>query len=122
MVAQISGENVMFSAIVLVPLIVEAICGAAAAMAVGCLSSKNSVGTAGNAAAGAVGGLILTWLAARIPGIAAFVTVVETAIDGMTHYTGGLTMSLLIGVGIAGLLGGALSLPLPHALRRTRAA
>jgi hypothetical protein len=56
---------------------------------------------------GAIGGLALTWLTARTAGLEQFVEDVEeagTAAEGL----GPLTPELLLGVGVAGLLGGAL--------------
>lgn len=50
----------------------------------------------------------MTFVAAQIPGIGHLVGHVETAADSVMHGIGGLTPAVLIGVGVAGLLGGAI--------------
>ena len=55
-----------------------------------------------NAVIGAFGGIALTWLTAQTPGLEQFV---EDATAGDGH---GLSPELLLGVGVAGLIGGAL--------------
>ena len=73
----------MFTAATVVPIIIEIVCGAAGGVAVG-------------------------WLAALIPGVGGFVGHVEQAADATTQSMGALTPAVLVGVGIAGLLGGIL--------------
>ena len=97
----------MFTAEFLVPIIIEIATGAASAMFVGNVVPPLSFGPWKNAAIGAIGGLALTWLTARTPGLEQFVEDIEeagTAAEGL----GGLSPELLVGVGVAGLLGGAL--------------
>ena len=55
----------------LVPLIVQLVIGAIGGNAAGAVLKDQSLGTAGNTVAGAVGGLGGGWLAALIPAIAA---------------------------------------------------
>ena len=50
----------------------------------------------------------MTFVAAQIPGIGHLVGHVETAADSVMQGIGGLTPTVLIGVGVAGLLGGAI--------------
>ena len=77
-----------------------------------CLSATSSLlcpsGRGKNAAIGAIGGLVLTWVTARTPGLEQFVEDVEdagaAAVDGVSS----LSPELLLGIGVAGLLGGAL--------------
>jgi hypothetical protein len=90
----------------LVPIIIEIVCGAAGGIFLGRCVKSLSLGASGEALAGAIGGLALTWLAARTPGIGRFVGRVEQAADATAQSVGGLTPAILIGVGIAGLLGG----------------
>ena len=92
----------------IVPILIEILCGAAGGIAIGAWVPRLSLGACGNAVTGAIGGLILTWLAARIPYIGRFVGHVEYAADATTQSTGGPTPIVLAGVGIAGLLGGIL--------------
>lgn len=107
----------MLTAEIIIPLIIEAVCGAAGGAAVGRWSRRAVLGTGGNALVGAVGGLVLTWLAARIPGVGRFVGGVGSALDSAVQGTGGLTLTILVCVGIAGLLGGILSVLLFGAMR-----
>ena len=108
----------MFTIEIVVPLIVEAVCGAVAGMAAGKWSRRAVFGLGGDALAGAAGGLALTWLAARIPGVGRFVGGVGSALDAATQSTGGLSVSLLVGVGVAGLLGGLIVVLLAGLVRR----
>lgn len=101
-------------------LLIEIICGAAGGLAVGRWIPYCSLGPAGNALAGAAGGLVFTWLAAGIPGVGRFVGYVETAADTTLQGVGGLTPTILVGAGVAGLLGG-LALTLLIGIVRNRA-
>lgn len=89
-----------------VPIIIEIVCGAAGGIFLGRFAGSLSFGASGDALAGSIGGLALTWLAARTPGIGRFVGHVEQAADATAQSVGGVTPAILIGVGIAGLLGG----------------
>ena len=90
----------MFTAEFLVPIVIEIVTGAASAVFVGNIIPPISLGPWKNAATGAIGGVVLTWLTAQTPGLEQYVE----AVDG----AGGLSADLLVGVGVAGLLGGAL--------------
>jgi len=87
-------------------LIIEFLCGGAGGIALGRWLRSYSLGKPVDGLIGGIGGLILTWLAARIPGVGRFVGHVETAADATVQGVGGLTPTILIGVGAAGLLGG----------------
>lgn len=89
-----------------ITLLIEIICGAAGGLAVGRWLPQFSFGATINAMAGALGGLVFTWLAAGLPGVGRFVGYMETATDTMIQGVGGLTPTILVGAGIAGLLGG----------------
>lgn len=100
------------SAQTIIPILIEAICGAAAGLAVGHWVNSASLGRAINALAGAVGGLILTWLVARTPGV-------ERLVGGAAGAAGPLlSPTLIIGVGVAGLLGGVIFVLALGLLRR----
>ncbi|MCA0000152.1 hypothetical protein FJ959_13890 [Mesorhizobium sp. B2-2-4] len=90
-------------------LLIEAICGAGGAFATTWFWRMAALGWKSVAAAGVVGGLALTGLAGRIPALANFLGNVENAVDATARGVGTLTPGVLIGVGIAGLLGGILS-------------
>lgn len=96
----------MLTAEFLIPILIEAVTGAASAVFIGNIVPPVSSGPWKNAGIGAIGGLALTWLAARTPGVEQFVEGAEE-IGGSTDGPG-LSPELLVGVGVAGLLGGAL--------------
>jgi uncharacterized membrane protein YeaQ/YmgE (transglycosylase-associated protein family) len=102
----------MFAAEVWVPILIEIVAGALSAAFVANLVPPLSFGFWKNAVIGAIGGVVLTWLTARTPGLEQFVeeTVEEAAIPG-------LPPDLLVGVGVAGLLGGALFVTIAGLLR-----
>lgn len=88
-----------------VVLAIEVICGAAAGLGLGRWTGLG-LGAKADALTGAVGGLALTWLAGQLPGVARVVGKVEGAVDATAQGVGVLTPAILVGVGIAGLLGG----------------
>ncbi len=98
----------MFDAATIIPIIVEMICGAAGGMAVAHSAGSLRLTNGGSALTGAIGGLVLTWLAGRIPGINRLVGHVEQAVDAAVVGAGGLSPAVIVGVGISGLLGGVL--------------
>ncbi|MBE1711770.1 MULTISPECIES: hypothetical protein [Mesorhizobium] len=77
-------------------LVVEFICGAASGIALGRWVPSFSLGRTANGLIGGIGGVLFVWPSARIPGVGPLVG----------HHAGGLTPTMLIGAGIAGLLGG----------------
>ncbi len=102
----------MLAAEVWVPILIEIVAGALSAALVANLVPPLSFGFWKNAVIGAIGGVVLTWLTARTPGLEKFVeeTVEEAAIPG-------LPPELLVGVGVAGLIGGALFVTIAGLLR-----
>lgn len=88
------------SAQTLIPILIEAICGAAGGLAVGHWVNSASLGLGVNVVAGAVGGLVLTWLVTRTPGFERLVGEAGDTVAAM------LSPTIMIGVGVAGLLGG----------------
>ncbi|MER8791158.1 hypothetical protein NKH71_25385 [Mesorhizobium sp. M0983] len=74
-------------------LFVEFICGAAIGMALGRWVPSFSLGRTADCLIGGIGGLLFVWPSARIPGVGRLIG----------HHADSL---MLIGAGIAGLLGG----------------
>lgn len=77
-------------------LIIEFLCGAAAGIALGRRVPSFSWGQLVDGLIGGIGGLLFVWPSARIPGIGRFIG----------HLANGLTPTVLVGAGIAGLVGG----------------
>ena len=88
-------------------------------MAVARLSRTIGLGWKSIAAIGAFGGLILALLAMMFPGLARFVFYMGSAFDALSRGAGGLTLEVLIGVGIAGLLGGIIAICVVRLARGT---
>ncbi len=99
-------------------LLVEMICGAAGAIAAGRLWRGIDLGWRSIACIGMLGGLVFTMLAANVPGLGRFVGHVEHAADTAMLGAGGLTLTVLIGVGVAGLVGGIISIGLVGLAKR----
>jgi hypothetical protein len=100
-------------------LLVEMICGAAGAIAAGRLWRAIDLGWRSIAFIGMLGGLVFTMLAAKVPGLGRFVGHIEHAANAALLGAGGLTVTVLIGVGIAGLLGGFISISLVGLAKRS---
>jgi hypothetical protein len=96
----------MFTAALLIPILIEIVAGALSAVVVGNLVQPLSFGVWKNALIGAVGGVVFTWLMARTPSVEQFV-------EG----DGSLSYELMVGVGAAGLIGGALIVTVAGLLR-----
>ena len=102
----------MFAAEFWIPIVIEIVAGALSAAFVANVVPPLTFGFWKNAVIGAVGGVVLTWLTARTPALEQFVE--ETAAEAAVP---GLPPELLVGVGVAGLLGGALFLTIAGLLR-----
>jgi hypothetical protein len=101
----------------LVPIVIEIVTGAASAMFIGNIVPPLSLGLWKNAGIGAIGGVVLTWLTSHTPGLENFVEYAEQpGAEG-----GPLSPELLVGVGVAGLLGGALLVAIVGLLRNRMA-
>lgn len=90
-----------------IAIVIEMLCGAAGAFAVRWWSDLRLTKIT-TVLAGMAGGFALTFVAARIPGIGHLVGHVENAADSVMRGMGGLTPAVLVGVGVAGLLGGVI--------------
>ncbi|MDQ2634756.1 MAG: hypothetical protein M3Y43_03150 [Pseudomonadota bacterium] len=97
---------------------IEMVCGAAGALAMRWWWPGLGLGRIITVPAGMIGGFALTFVAARIPGIGHLVGHIENAADSAMRGVGGLTPAVLVGVGVAGLLGGALLVALLGLIRR----
>ncbi|HEY6632777.1 MAG TPA: hypothetical protein VIZ90_15100 [Rhizobiaceae bacterium] len=95
-----------------VPIVIEIVAGALSAAFIANIVPPLTFGFWKNAVIGAIGGVALTWLTARTPGLERFVE--ETASEAAVP---GLPPELLVGVGVAGLLGGALFLTVAGLVR-----
>jgi hypothetical protein len=91
-----------------IALAIEALCGVAGAFAVRVWWPSLAATRITTVLAGMVGGVALTFIASKIPGIGHLVGHVEAAADAVMQGVGGLTPAVLIGVGVSGLLGGAI--------------
>jgi hypothetical protein len=99
----------MFAAESWVPIVIEIVAGALSAVLIGNLVPPLTFGLWKSAAIGAIGGIVLTWLTARTPGLEQYVEA--------TAGEAALSPDLLVGVGVAGLIGGALFLTIAGLLR-----
>jgi hypothetical protein len=98
----------------IVPLIVQLVAGAVGGNVLAQFAKQYSMNPMWNSIAGAIGGLILTWICGRIPGLDGLVGAVATAAGTGTQAVGaaastgasGLTAVALVGQAIAGLIGG----------------
>ena len=91
-----------------IAIAIEMLCGAAAAFAVRWWWPGPGLTRITTVLLGMAGGFALTFVAAQIPGIGHLVGHVENAADSAMRGVGGLTPAVLIGVGVSGLLGGAI--------------
>jgi hypothetical protein len=83
---------------IIVPILVQLIAGGAGGNVIGQIVKSLNLGPAGNTIVGAIGGVVGTWLAGRIPGLDSLV--------GAATTTGSLDMGALAGQGAAGLVSG----------------
>lgn len=88
----------------ILPIIVQIVAGVIGGNALGTVLKNINLGPLGNSIAGAVGGVGGTWLAGMIPGLATLVAAGAPAATG----AGGLDMSMLLGQGVTGLVGGGI--------------
>ena len=91
-----------------IAIAIEMLCGAAGALAVRWWWPGLGLTRITTVLAGMVGGFVLTFVAAQIPGIGHLVGHAENAANSVMRGVGGLTPAILVGVGVSGLLGGAL--------------
>ena len=87
-------------------IVIEMFCGAAGALAVRWSWPNPGFNKITAVLAGMVGGLAMTYVAARIPGVGHFVGHVESTADSIIRGVGGLTPAVLVGIGVSGVLGG----------------
>jgi hypothetical protein len=84
---------------IIVPILVQLIAGGAGGNVIGQIVKSLNLGPAGNTIVGAIGGVVGTWLAGRIPGL-------DSLVGAAASTAGGLDMGALAGQGAAGLVSG----------------
>lgn len=102
---------------VIIPLLVQLVAGGAGGNAIGQIVKNLSLGTAGNSIAGAIGGVLTTWLASQIPGLDGLVG----AAVGAATSGGGLDIGALAGQGVSGLAGGGILTAIVGAIKSAMA-
>lgn len=93
-----------------VPIAIEVVAGALSAALLARLVPPLSLGRWMNVLVGAIGGIALTWITGRIP-------VLEQFVEPAVGEPSALSSELLVGVGVAGLIGGALFVAIGGLLR-----
>src|SRR5262245_26605558 len=88
-------------------LVIEFLCGAAAAIALGRRVPSFSWGRVADGLVGGVGGLLFVWPSARIPGVGRLIG----------NLADGLTPTMVIGAAIAGISGGVVLILLAGFIR-----
>ena len=94
-----------------IPIVIEIVAGALSATFIANIVPPLTFGFWKNAVIGAVGGVVVTWITAQTPGL-------EQYVEGAAGEA--LSPDLLVGVGVAGLLGGALFLTIAGLVRNQR--
>lgn len=82
----------------ILPIIVQLVAGVIGGNGLAAVLKNVNLGPVGNSIAGAIGGVGGTWLAGMIPGLDTLVAAGAGA--------GGLDLSMLLGQGVTGLVGG----------------
>jgi hypothetical protein len=112
----------------IVPLIVQIIAGAVGGNVLAQFAKQYSMNPTWNSIAGAIGGLILTWICGRIPGLDALVGAVGSAAGtdaaGAAASSGasGLTAGALVSQAIAGIIGGGVLTAIAGAVKNRQQA
>ena len=94
----------------IVSIIIQLVAGAIGGNGIGAAAKNMSLGTTGNTIAGAIGGVVGTWLATLIPGLAELLSA-----------TGGLEAGALVGQGVSGLVGGGILTAIAGAVKKATA-
>lgn len=105
----------------IVPLIVQIIAGAVGGNVLAQFAKQYSMNPIWNSIAGAIGGLILTWICGRIPGLDGLVGAVGSAAAASTGASG-LQAGALVGQAIAGLIGGGVLTAIAGAIKNRQTA
>ena len=110
----------------IVAIIVQLIGGGVGGNVLGQLVKQINLGPTGNTIAGAIGGLIATWLAGRIPGldglVGAATSAAATGGDAAAAAAGdGLDIGALAGQGVTGIDGGAILTAIAGAIKNATA-
>jgi hypothetical protein len=100
-----------------IAILVQLIGGGAGGNIIGQLAKKLSLGTAGNSAVGAIGGIAGTWLAGMVPGLDGLVG----AAAGAATTAGSLDVGALAGQGVTGLVAGGVLTAIVGAIKSAMA-
>jgi hypothetical protein len=103
----------------LIPIIVQLIGGGVGGNVIAQLVKSLNLGPVGNTIAGAIGGLILTWVAGKVPGLDGLVGAVASSTGGAA--AGGVDVGALAGQGISGIVGGAVLTAIAGAIKNATA-
>jgi len=114
----------------IVPLIVQIVAGAVGGNVLAQLVKQFSMNPTWNSIAGAIGGLVLTWICGRIPGLDGLVGAVASAASTGTDAAGaaastgasGLQAGALVGQGIASIIGGGVLTAIAGAIKNRQTA
>lgn len=111
----------------IVAIIVQLIGGGIGGNVLAQLVKKVSLGPTGNTIAGAIGGLVATWLAGYIPGLSGLVGAAASAAAAGGDATaaaagGGLDIGALAGQGVVGIVGGGILTAIAGAIKNATAA
>jgi hypothetical protein len=114
----------------IVPLIVQIIAGAIGGNVLAQFAKQYSMNPTWNSIAGAIGGLILTWICGRIPGLDVLVGAVGSAASTGTDAAGaaastgasGLAAGALVSQAIAGIIGGGVLTAIAGAVKNRQQA
>jgi hypothetical protein len=111
----------------IIAIIVQLIGGGIGGNVLGQLVKRVNLGPTGNTIAGAIGGLVATWLASYIPGLNGLVGAAASAAaaggDATTAAAGGgLDIGALAGQGVVGIVGGGILTAIVGAIKNANAA
>ena len=99
---------------IVVPILVQLIAGGAGGNVIGQIVKSLNLGLAGNTIVGAVGGVVGTWIAGRIPGL-------DSLVGAAASSTGSFDLGALAGQGAAGLVGGGVLTAIAGLIRSSMA-
>ena len=108
---------------VILPLIVQLIGGAIGGNVIAQIVKQLNLGPTGNTIAGVIGGVVLTWIAGKVPGLDGLVGAVSSGAAGTAGAaaSSGVDAGALAGQGIVGIIGGAVLTAIVGAIKNRSA-